>query len=1590
MSTPDNTLTTTKWIPIGPAPVQNPGPGSGGNAGCVKRAVADLTTGNCLTGGPPAVGDPEVVTCLNQLHVCYRDENGLIQDAWNDGAWKLQQLTGSGGLTNGPGASGDPRVAIYNNQMHVCYRDRADLMQDAWRDNTSNQWFLQQLNGAGGLTNAPAAEGNPGTASYLIGFSNQMHVCYLTPDGFTFGNGVIQDIWYDAVSGQWNQRQLTWTGGVTNGPVGEGNPAVVSYNSQMHVCYRDGTGLIQDVFYEGAVGQWYLQQLTGSGGRTNGPLAAGDPTVSTYNNQMHVCYRDHAGLIQDSFYDGASGQWFQQQLNGSGGRTNFPLAAGDPEVVIYIGQMHVCYRDANGWIQDAWYNGRWNAQQLTGSGGLTNGPESAGDPGLAVFNDQMHVCYRDLHGMIQDAFYDGAANRWYLQQIAGNPEVIYLAAAGGGVWKAVVENIPPAWTPLTDTASSLVFNACHTIAVHPGDNQLLLAAVSGPGSGILKSTNAGTTWETLGTQFDNVSISALAVHPTNPQILYAAVNFWGGLYQSTTGGVSVWQQLTGGLPTMGVTDVILARSNPQILYAGVAGNTGSSVGLNGVYRSSNGGATWEQLTGAVPATALGGWVRLESGLASGVVYAAFLTLPAGPPFVCVYEQQQHIAYCDSAGTMWDAWWNGNWNLQQITCIGGLLSWGPASAGQPFVCVFGQQQHFAYLDYNGTIWDAYYDSTTSNWSLRQINATGGLTPGGPAAAGGPFLWVYGAQLHFTYYDANGTIWDSWFDSSSDNWYLQQINTPSGVTTVGQTTGVAAASEPFVCVFDQQQHVAYRDMNGTVWDAWYDSPSNNWYLQQINATGGLTPNGPASVGQPFLWVYNQQQHFTYYDANGTIWDSWYDSSSNGWSLQQINTPAGVSTLGHTNGLAAASEPFVCVFNQRQHFVYRDNGSENSWHPNLWDAWYDPSSSQWNIQLINNGGLTSGNQAAGSPFVWVYNQQQHFTYQDDGQTIWDAWYDGPSNSWFLQQIHNAVQRFKSSDAGATWQALAYTPGSTENRTWHFLLAVDPQNDQHIIVNDAYKLFESKDAGNTWSRYDPLAPNSNPEDTSFDWVDLTFDAAGNSLATADQGIFLYTRQTAQWQSLIGDLQITTFYTVTVSGQSVYGIAQDQYSAMGFNLAEGQIAWQYLNCGGETGKVLRAVSSDYVYLYNPLDGNGNLVWRALRPPGGSWEAIYTNPIFGQGNYGAAYGTQKAFVMDPSNAQRLLLGAFQVYETTNATATTPVWNPISNVLSNNQFIVALAVAPSDGNTIYASTADGNVWVTANNGGIWSSCSSGLPATSSSQVVDLRVDPNNPSHVFAVTNSPWGAPTYPASFPNLWEMTAGVEGGGTWANISEQNVAAVSEVNVNAYTVFVDWQYAIPCLFAGTDLGVYVSVDDGANWNNFVFDLPNVCVRDLQGDAWNTPSTNLLVAATYGRGAWAILIAPSTISGTVYGSFAGLFNPPSGTVLADVSVFLDYNGSGDPKQSVFHTLTDVNGNFTFSNVPPGTYTVLQTVPKSYAQISSNPSPIVANGSKVTGIVFVDEPVAQGQYLRGGGSLRTPSAPGEWQEMESVNLRASKNK
>ena len=222
--------------------------------------------------------------------------------------------------------------------------------------------------------------------------------------------------------------------------------------------------------------------------------------------------------------------------------------------------------------------------------------------------------YQDLHWRMIGPFRGGRTRA--ASGAAKEPNVFYVGQVNGGVWKS--DDYGRTWNPIFDHEPTQSIGA---IAVAPSDPSIVYVG-SGEGlhrpdlsigDGIYKSTDAGKTWTHLGLQ-DGYQIPALAVDPRDPNKVFAAVlghpygpNVERGLYRSTDGGQS-WQKVIYKDENTGASDVEIDPSNPDVIYAAMwearegpweDNNEVNGTG-GGLFKSTDGGNTWHQLTNGLP------------------------------------------------------------------------------------------------------------------------------------------------------------------------------------------------------------------------------------------------------------------------------------------------------------------------------------------------------------------------------------------------------------------------------------------------------------------------------------------------------------------------------------------------------------------------------------------------------------------------------------------------------------------------------------------------------------------------------------------------------------------------------------------------------------------------------------------------------------------------------------------------------------------------------------------------------------------------------------------------------------------------------
>ena len=201
-----------------------------------------------------------------------------------------------------------------------------------------------------------------------------------------------------------------------------------------------------------------------------------------------------------------------------------------------------------------------------------------------------------------------------VEGVPGNPNIVYVGTASGGVWKTMNGGVT--WKPIFERQGTI---SVGDIALQPGNPDVVWVGTgeANPrnsvsfGDGVYKSTDGGKTWSHVGLK-DTRHIARILIHPTNPDVAYVGAlghafgpNDERGVFMTTDGG-KTWAKTLFIDNEHGISDLEIDQSNPNILYAAVwrferkpwTFVSGSEKG--GVYKSIDGGRTWNKLTNGLP------------------------------------------------------------------------------------------------------------------------------------------------------------------------------------------------------------------------------------------------------------------------------------------------------------------------------------------------------------------------------------------------------------------------------------------------------------------------------------------------------------------------------------------------------------------------------------------------------------------------------------------------------------------------------------------------------------------------------------------------------------------------------------------------------------------------------------------------------------------------------------------------------------------------------------------------------------------------------------------------------------------------------
>ena len=218
----------------------------------------------------------------------------------------------------------------------------------------------------------------------------------------------------------------------------------------------------------------------------------------------------------------------------------------------------------------------------------------------------------------------------------GSKRTIYIGSATGGVWKT--ENSGITWQPIFDEAPTLSIGDIavaesdpNIVWVGTGEANIFRASIAG--IGVYKSLDAGKTWQHMGLA-GTQTIGRIRIHPTNPDIIYVAASGheWSynperGVFKTTDGG-KTWQKILYINEKVGAIDLVMDPQKPDTLIASMWNRIRQRWsdpvpgGEDGLFKTTDGGKTWKELTNGLPDTKTTGRIGLDLCLSKpNVVYA---------------------------------------------------------------------------------------------------------------------------------------------------------------------------------------------------------------------------------------------------------------------------------------------------------------------------------------------------------------------------------------------------------------------------------------------------------------------------------------------------------------------------------------------------------------------------------------------------------------------------------------------------------------------------------------------------------------------------------------------------------------------------------------------------------------------------------------------------------------------------------------------------------------------------------------------------------------------------------------------------------
>ncbi|QKX06323.1 hypothetical protein HN014_15855 [Aquimarina sp. TRL1] len=667
-----------------------------------------------------------------------------------------------------------------------------------------------------------------------------------------------------------------------------------------------------------------------------------------------------------------------------------------------------------------------------------------------------------------------------LQNHPTNDRIIYAGAAGGGVWKST--NGGASFSPIFDKHAQSI----GAIAIDPNDPDNTIWVGTGEiwtrnsvsiGDGLYKSNDGGANWKKIG--FDKSErISSIQINPKNSNEIYVGVlgALWGdseerGVYKTTDGG-KTWNKVLYIDAKTGINDLVMDPDNPAILYAAMWEFRRTAWGFNSggpnsaLYKSTDSGKTWNKIHNGFPEGDLG---RLAIAIA-----------PSNPSIIYTViesKKDKGLYRSDDAGASWKLL-NGDFGLvvrpfyfsrivvdpknPDILVKGGLFGSISRDGGKTFKNLGNM-----HADIHDIVFDIH------NSDRMYVGTDGGVYRSWDGGAtmdmvdNLPLSQFYHISVdNQEPYNIYGGLQDngSWYGPSTSPGGIEARDWKS----VGYGDGFRVLKHP-------KEHIIYSEMQGaqSVWR--YDVTKNkvkDIKPLQIKGEAELrfNWNAPIAISEhqaDRIYIGSQFVHVS--NDKGDTWTKISPDLTTNDSAKQDKESGGISTdksgaETHTTIFTIAESPI----DENIIWVGTDDG---------------------NVQITKDGGKTWQNKTSniqGVPaHTWVYHIEASVHHKGTAYAV----FDGHTQNDMKPYV------YKTTDYGDTWTSLVTDDivGFARN------IQEDYENKDLLYLGTEFGLFITIDGGKHWSRF-----TNNMPATAVHFIDLQKKTNDLVMGTHGRGIII------------------------------------------------------------------------------------------------------------------------------------------------------------------------------------------------------------------------------------------------------------------------------------------------------------------------------------------------------------------------------------------------------------------------------------------------------------------------------------------------------